>query len=97
LYAKSRWSGKLNMPKKSEQSIGGHAVVAVGYDDKAKRFTVRNSWGADWGINGYFTMPYDYLLDENLADDFWTLRIIEINPAATKTAPKKAAAKTKKK
>jgi C1A family cysteine protease len=82
-------TGKLNMPKKTEQSIGGHAVMVVGYDDKAKRFTVRNSWGPDWGINGYFTMPYDYLLDENLSDDFWTVRIVEINPAAKKPAAKR--------
>ena len=82
-------TGKLNMPKKSEKVVGGHAVMAVGYDDKAKRFIVRNSWGNDWGINGYFTMPYNYLVNENLADDFWTLRIVEIHPAAKKSAAKK--------
>ena len=82
-------TGKLNMPKKSEKVVGGHAVMAVGYDDKTKRFIIRNSWGADWGISGYFTMPYDYLINDNLADDFWTLRIIEINPAAKKTRVKK--------
>jgi C1A family cysteine protease len=84
-------TGKLNMPKKSEQSIGGHAVMAVGYDDKAKRFIVRNSWGNDWAINGYFTMPYSYLLNEDLADDFWTVRVVEVSP------PKKTAAKKTKK
>jgi C1A family cysteine protease len=70
-------TGKLNMPKSDEVTIGGHAVMAVGYDDKSRRFIVRNSWGAAWGIHGYFTMPYNYLLNENLADDFWTIRIIE--------------------
>jgi len=72
-------TGKLNMPTKKEQVVGGHAVMAVGYDDKSKRFTIRNSWGNEWGINGYFTMPYDYLLDGNLSDDFWTIRIVELN------------------
>ena len=70
-------TGKLNMPKSSEQLVGGHAVMAVGYDDKTKRFIVRNSWGNTWGQKGYFTMPYDYLFNNNLADDFWTIRLVE--------------------
>ena len=81
-------SGKLNMPKSDEQVVGGHAVMAAGYDDKAKRFIIRNSWGAGWGLKGYFTMPYDYLLDENLSDDFWTIRIVEENPALKKATAK---------
>ncbi len=63
-------TGVLNMPKKNEQTVGGHAVMAVGYDDKTKRFIVRNSWGTSWGQKGYFTMPYNYLLNAGLADDF---------------------------
>jgi C1A family cysteine protease len=70
-------SGKLNMPKKVEAPIGGHAAMAVGYIESSKRFIVRNSWGSAWGQNGYFTIPYDYLLNENLSDDFWTIRIAE--------------------
>jgi len=67
-------SGKLSMPGARERTVGGHAVLAVGYDDAQKRFTVRNSWGADWGVKGYFTMPYDYLASRDLADDLWTIR-----------------------
>jgi C1A family cysteine protease len=48
--------------------------MAVGYDDGARRFIVRNSWGTEWGISGYFTMPYRYLESRELADDFWTIR-----------------------
>ena len=59
---------------------GGHAVLAVGYDDEQRRFIVRNSWGTGWGMQGYFTMPYVYLLDDNLADDFWTIRLVEDEP-----------------
>ena len=65
-------TGFVSMPKKDERAIGGHAVMAIGYDQAAKRFLVRNSWGEGWGIKGYFTMPYRYL--ETLADDFWTIR-----------------------
>ncbi|HEX7501442.1 MAG TPA: C1 family peptidase [Polyangia bacterium] len=67
-------TGVLNMPKPRERQLGGHAVCAVGYDDKAKRLLVRNSWGPDWGMKGYFTMPYDYVANSNLSDDFWTIR-----------------------
>jgi C1A family cysteine protease len=70
-------SGVLNLPGPSEQTQGGHAVLAVGYDDASGRFTVRNSWGADWGMDGYFTMPYGYLTNANLADDFWAVRILK--------------------
>jgi C1A family cysteine protease len=68
-------TGELNMPGSKERLLGGHAVVAVGYDDRTQRFMVRNSWGESWGINGHFTMPYAYLSDSNLADDLWVLRL----------------------
>jgi C1A family cysteine protease len=67
-------TGVLDMPKHREKALGGHAVMAVGYDDAEKRFIVRNSWGAKWGMKGYFTMPYAYAADRNLSDDFWTIR-----------------------
>lgn len=67
-------TGVLDMPTKGEKMLGGHAVLAVGYDDAIKRIIVRNSWGTGWGMNGYFTMPYDYVANRNLADDLWTIR-----------------------
>ncbi len=69
-------TGVVPMPAPSETLLGGHAVLAVGYDDAAQRFIVRNSWGPKWGMTGYFTMPYNYLLDAGLSDDFWTIRAI---------------------
>lgn len=69
-------SGHLSMPKSGEAAVGGHAVMAVGYSDKNQWFIIRNSWGTDWGIKGYFTMPYAYISDNNLCDDFWTVRMV---------------------
>ncbi len=70
-------SGEVSMPGPGEALVGGHAVVAVGYDEARRRFILRNSWGTAWGQAGYFTMPYDYLLDGGLSDDFWTVTLIE--------------------
>jgi C1A family cysteine protease len=67
-------TGVVNLPKPNERQLGGHAVCAVGYDDRVQRVFVRNSWGPGWGQKGYFTMPYDYVADRNLSDDFWTVR-----------------------
>ena len=67
-------TGVVSMPKTGERLLGGHAVLAVGYNDANKRFLVRNSWGARWGMKGYCTMPYAYLANRDLSDDFWTIR-----------------------
>jgi C1A family cysteine protease len=67
-------TGIVQMPQPGERSLGGHAVLAVGYNDEQRQFIVRNSWGADWGQKGYFTLPYEYLASRNLADDLWTIR-----------------------
>ena len=65
------------MPASDEQAIGGHAVMAVGYEDASQTFLVRNSWGPNWGLKGYFKIPYAYLQDDNLANDFWTIQIVK--------------------
>lgn len=69
-------TGVVPMPGTSEQVLGGHAVLAVGYDDAQQRFIVRNSWGSAWGMGGYFTMPYAYLTNPDLASDFWKIQAV---------------------
>ncbi len=69
-------TGIVPMPASGEAVVGGHCVVAVGYDDTKRVFIIRNSWGEEWGIKGYCLMPYEYLLNPNLANDFWTIRSV---------------------
>jgi len=71
-------TGVANLPGPNERLVGGHAVVAVGYDQSSGRFLVRNSWGAQWGMGGHFTLPYQYLTDPMLAADFWTIRKVPV-------------------
>lgn len=69
-------TGLALMPLPGEQVLGGHAVLAVGYNDATSRFLVRNSWGPGWGKGGYFTLPYAYLTETGLSQDFWTIRTV---------------------
>jgi C1A family cysteine protease len=70
-------TGEAPLPKPDEQALGGHAVLAVGYDDDSQRFIVRNSWGEKWAEKGYFTLPYAYLNERGLASDFWAINTVE--------------------
>jgi C1A family cysteine protease len=78
-------SGKIPYPSSVDRVEGGHAVMAIGFDDKIKikgnapdaketkgALMIRNSWGTGWGDNGYGWLPYDYVLDW-LAIDWWSL------------------------
>lgn len=70
-------SGDVPLPTPAEATIGGHAMLIVGYDDASSSFWVRNSWGESWGIAGYCRIPYAYLTNAQLAADFWTLRTLD--------------------
>lgn len=77
-------TGRIPYPSAREKIAGGHAVVAMGYDDKMTvrnkddgsetrgALLVRNSWGPGWGERGYGWLPYEYVL-RGLAEDFWSV------------------------
>jgi C1A family cysteine protease len=77
-------TGIVPMPSATENLLGGHAVVAVGYNDTTvtvndvppQTMICRNSWGPYWGAKGYFFMPFAYLLNDNLASDFWNISVM---------------------
>lgn len=71
-------TGIVPMPDfKNEAVEGGHAVLAVGYDRGTRQVICRNSWGTTWGLAGYFMLPFDYIFDNDLATDFWTIQQIQ--------------------
>jgi C1A family cysteine protease len=78
-------TGAIPFPMPKESVEGGHAIVAVGYDDRKKvrnaapgaketegALLVRNSWSTGWGQKGYGWLPNDYVL-KGLAQDWWSL------------------------
>jgi C1A family cysteine protease len=71
-------TGEIPFPSGNERLVGGHAVVALGYDDakaigdEQGALRIRNSWGETWGDGGYGWLPYRYVTD-GLADDWWSI------------------------
>ena len=87
-------SGKIPFPLVSDRSLGGHAVLAVGYDNnmeiKHKRpgspttkgaILIQNSWGTSWGDAGFGWLPYEFV-NRGLAVDWWSI----INKSYVETA-----------
>jgi C1A family cysteine protease len=71
-------TGHIPFPKPDEKQIGGHAVMLGGYDTTVypKVVELLNSWGPQVGDKGWFTLPYDYVFNPQLAADFWTVKLV---------------------
>jgi C1A family cysteine protease len=70
-------TGVVPMPSPTEEFLGGHALLLVGYDDATRRFTTRNSWGTGFGDHGYVYLPYSYVTSPQLASDFWIIKKVD--------------------
>lgn len=69
-------TGQVFLPGPKEATLGGHALLAVGYNNATQQIIFRNSWGATWGDQGYGYIPYEYLNNSNLSADFWTIKTV---------------------
>jgi hypothetical protein len=73
-YAQTALNGVIQMPTADQVFAGGYVALIVGYQDSTETFLVRNSWGPDWGINGYCAIPYAYVADTSLVSDAWVIK-----------------------
>lgn len=68
-------TGHIKMPNlTSEKLLGGHAIMLVGYNDQLQTFIFANSFGQGWGQNGFGTIPYEYIMNENMTTDLWIFK-----------------------
>lgn len=69
-------TGLMTVPDLQTDTLdGGHATVAVGYDDARQVLILKNSWGPSFGDQGYLYMPYKYFdMGLGLVADGWTMR-----------------------
>jgi C1A family cysteine protease len=72
-------TGIVPMPSKTEKVVGGHCMLIVGAEINERQFIVRNSWGSDWGgpMEGYCMIPFDYMLNQDLVDDCWIIKVVK--------------------
>jgi C1A family cysteine protease len=73
-------TGRIPLPTKGEESVGGHAICITGYNDVKKVFVFKNSWGIVWGDKGYGYLDYDYL--RRYCMDAWSATDLIANPKA---------------
>jgi len=68
--------GMIPYPDNPDNVYGGHAVCAVGFDDKTQLVKFKNSWGESWGDHGYGYISYDYV--RNFLWDAWVSKDLSV-------------------
>jgi len=64
----------LTLPAHDDELLGGHAVVIIGFDDETDTFEILNSHGSDFADGGYFRIKSNYLLNSEMAFEFYTVQ-----------------------
>jgi hypothetical protein len=75
--------GVVPHPDVSHENLrGGHCMTIVGYDDMVNggSFIVANSWGNTWGYKGFAYIPYTYIGNRFLCNDFCVVSFTPVHP-----------------
>ncbi len=96
-YDEAARTGLVPAPTQAELAAmlsehGRHSMLLVGYDDDARIFHVRNSWGREWGDQGYCRMPFDVFESTMAVNTAWILGALESTGAFSVTRPAAPAA-----
>ena len=79
----------VNLSRSFDVVLGGHCIICVGYDNKRKVWIMRNSWGEDFGEDGYFYVPFSYPLIEP-----WRLKLLPVSVSENKRMVESATQQT---
>ena len=71
-------SETIPTPEPGEEPYGGHAMVMVGYDLPGSKILCQNSFGVNWGIDGFCWMTFDYLTNQVMDSWIFDINILPI-------------------
>ena len=63
-------NAEIDLPAYRQQMVWQHGILLIGYDDSKKCFKFINSWGTEWGDNGYGYLPYEYVTQGYVTNPF---------------------------
>jgi hypothetical protein len=73
-------TGIINYSEEYDKILGGHCIILVGFDNNKKYYKFINSWGPTWGDKGFGYLPYEYIKNIRLSNEFYIIKNIS-NPS----------------